>query len=191
MLTGWAGEPPFLMAVEDVFSITGRGTVVTGRVERGSIKKGQAVDLVGLSKDARTEVVAIESFRKQLDQAEAGKTYGILLKGLTRDQIVRGQVLARPDSIQAHSVFTANTAWLAKEQGGKSKAVTADYRPYCRFRTASVSGELVDLADSVQPGGEARLKFRLQEPVALELGQIFIISEGSRTVANGTVTGFP
>ena len=190
-LTGRAGEPPFLLSVEDVFSISGRGTVVTGRVERGSIKIGQAVELVGLGKDAKAEIVGIEVFRKQLNQVEAGTNCGLLLRGVTRNQVLRGQVLAAPGSIQAHREFSAKTSWLPKEKGGRTTAITADYHPYCQFRTASVTGDLVDLPASVEPGSETILKIRLQEPVAMEKGQAFTISMGSRTVANGTVTELP
>lgn len=188
VLTGRAGPAPFLMTVEDVFSISGRGTVVTGRVERGSITVGQPVDLVGLGKDAKSKVLSVESFRKLLDKAEAGQNYGILLQGVSRDQVVRGQVLAAPGSIQAHSEFRATTNWVPKDKGGRTTPITSEYRPYCQFRSASVTGQLVDLEGSVEPGSETHLKIRLQEPVALEKGQAFIISMGSRTVANGTVS---
>ncbi|MBN9417132.1 hypothetical protein ABS71_22035 [bacterium SCN 62-11] len=187
-LTGWAGEPPFLMAVEDVFTISGRGTVVTGRVERGSIQVGQPLELVGLEKDAQTQVVHIEVFRKLLTRVETGQNCGLLLRGLQRDQILRGQVLATPGSIQAHTTFSANTNWLPKDKGGRTTPITAEYRPYCQFRTASVTGEILDLTGSLEPSGDTPLKIRLQQPVALEKGQTFTISMGSRTIANGTIT---
>ncbi len=187
-LTGWAGETPFLMSVEDVFSISGRGTVVTGRVERGRIKIGQPVELVGLGKDAKTVVSSIEAFRKQLDQAEAGTNCGILLRGLTRDQVLRGQVLAAPGSIQAHTEFSATTNWLPKEKGGRTTPLTSAYLPYCQFRSAGVTGELLDLPPNLEPTSETNLKIRLQQPVAMEKGQTFNILMGPRTVATGTVT---
>lgn len=190
-LTGWAGETPFLMTVEDVFSISGRGTVVTGRVERGTIKVGQAVELVGLGKDAKAVVSGIEALRKQLGQAEAGTDCGILLRGLNRDQVLRGQVLATPGSIQAHTEFSATTNWLPKEKGGRTTPLTSAYLPYCQFRSAGVTGQLLDLPQSLEPGSETNLKIRLQQPVAMEKGQTFTILMGSRTVATGTVTDLP
>lgn len=189
-LTGWAGEAPFLLSVEDVFAISGRGTVVTGRVERGSVKVGQAVELVGLGKDARTVVTGIEVFRKQLDQADAGQNCGLFVRGLMRNQVVRGQVLAEPGSIQAYREFSAKIRWVPKDKGGLTKPLTSSFRPLCQFRTARVTGEPVDLPEGLEPSGESELKLRLQEPVALEKGQAFVLEMGSRKVAEGTVVGF-
>ena len=193
----WIDDPvrdidhPFLMPVEDIFSITGRGTVATGRVERGTIKVNDNVEIVGLTTEKRTVVVTgVEMFRKQLDQAEAGDNVGLLLRGVQRDDIERGQVLAAPGSIHPHTKFEAEVYVLSKEEGGRHTPFFNGYRPQFYFRTTDVTGDitLADGVEMVMPGDNATFKVELITPVAMDEGLRFAIREGGRTVASGVVS---
>jgi len=179
------------MPVEDVFSITGRGTVATGRVERGTIKVGDEVEIVGLTDQTRkTVATGVEMFRKLLDQAEAGDNIGVLLRGVDRDEIERGQVLAKPGSITPHTKFEAEVYVLSKEEGGRHTPFFKGYRPQFYLRTTDVTG-VVDLPEGVEmvmPGDNVRLTCELITPVAMEEGMRFAIREGGRTVGAGVVT---
>ncbi|MBP2024884.1 elongation factor Tu [Peptoniphilus stercorisuis] len=184
-------EHPFLMPVEDIFSITGRGTVATGRVERGVVKIGDNVELVGLTEEVRTVVVTgVEMFRKQLDQAQAGDNIGALLRGVQREEIERGQVLAAPGSIKTHSAFEAEVYVLSKEEGGRHTPFFNGYRPQFYFRTTDVTGDiqLPDGMEMVMPGDNATFKVDLITPIAMDEGLRFSIREGGRTVASGVVS---
>ncbi len=193
----WIDDPvrdidhPFLMPVEDIFSITGRGTVATGRVERGTVKVNDNVEIVGLTTEKRTVVVTgVEMFRKQLDQAEAGDNVGLLLRGVQRDDIERGQVLAAPGSIHPHTKFEAEVYVLSKEEGGRHTPFFNGYRPQFYFRTTDVTGDitLADGVEMVMPGDNATFKVELITPVAMDEGLRFAIREGGRTVASGVVS---
>ena len=193
----WIDDPvrdidhPFLMPVEDIFSITGRGTVATGRVERGTVKVNDNVEIVGLTTEKRTVVVTgVEMFRKQLDQAEAGDNVGLLLRGVQRDEIERGQVLAEPGSIHPHTKFEAEVYVLSKEEGGRHTPFFNGYRPQFYFRTTDVTGDitLADGVEMVMPGDNATFKVELITPVAMDEGLRFAIREGGRTVASGVVS---
>ena len=193
----WIDDPirdidhPFLMPVEDIFSITGRGTVATGRVERGTIKVNDNVEIVGLTTEKRTVVVTgVEMFRKQLDQAEAGDNVGLLLRGVQRDEIERGQVLAEPGSIHPHTKFEAEVYVLSKEEGGRHTPFFNGYRPQFYFRTTDVTGDITlqDGVEMVMPGDNATFKVELITPVAMDEGLRFAIREGGRTVASGVVS---
>ena len=184
-------EHPFLMPVEDVFSITGRGTVATGRVERGIVKVGDNVELVGLTEEKRTVVVTgVEMFRKQLDQAEAGDNIGALLRGVQREEIQRGQVLAAPGTIQTHTKFEAEVYVLSKEEGGRHTPFFNGYRPQFYFRTTDVTGDiqLPEGVEMVMPGDNSLFKVELITPIAMDEGLRFSIREGGRTVASGVVS---
>ncbi|QQY79416.1 elongation factor Tu [Keratinibaculum paraultunense] len=184
-------DKPFLMPVEDVFSITGRGTVATGRVERGVIKAGDSVEIVGLRDEPREVVVTgIEMFRKILDEAQAGDNIGALLRGVQRDEIERGQVLAKPGSITPHTKFEAEVYVLTKEEGGRHTPFFDGYRPQFYFRTTDVTGEirLQEGVEMVMPGDNAKFTIELITPIALEEGLRFAIREGGRTVGAGVVT---
>ena len=184
-------DKPFLMPVEDVFSITGRGTVATGRVERGTLKVGESVDIVGLEEEIRTVVVTgIEMFRKVLDQAQAGDNIGALLRGVQRTEIERGQVLAKPGSITPHTKFEAEVYVLTKEEGGRHTPFFNGYRPQFYFRTTDVTGniELPQGVEMVMPGDNAKFTIELITPIAMEEGLRFAIREGGRTVGAGVVT---
>ena len=184
-------DKPFLMPVEDVFSITGRGTVATGRVERGTIKVGESVDIVGLVDESRTVVVTgLEMFRKILDQAQAGDNIGALLRGVQKTEIERGQVLAKPGSITPHTKFEAEVYVLTKEEGGRHTPFFNGYRPQFYFRTTDVTGniELPEGVEMVMPGDNARFTIELITPIAMEEGLRFAIREGGRTVGAGVVT---
>ena len=183
-------DKPFLMPVEDVFSITGRGTVATGRVERGTVVVGDPVEIVGIKPTQSTVVTGVEMFRKLLDKAEAGDNIGTLLRGITRDQVERGQVLAKPKSVTPHTVFKAQVYVLTKEEGGRHTPFFTNYRPQFYFRTTDVTGviELLDGVEMVMPGDNAELKVELIHPIAIELGTKFSIREGGRTVGAGNVT---
>ncbi|QQY79430.1 elongation factor Tu [Keratinibaculum paraultunense] len=184
-------DKPFLMPVEDVFSITGRGTVATGRVERGVIKTGDSVEIVGLRDEPREVVVTgIEMFRKILDEAQAGDNIGALLRGVQRDEIERGQVLAKPGSITPHTKFEAEVYVLTKEEGGRHTPFFDGYRPQFYFRTTDVTGEirLQEGVEMVMPGDNAKFTIELITPIALEEGLRFAIREGGRTVGAGVVT---
>ena len=181
---------PFLMPVEDVFSITGRGTVATGRVERGTIKVSEEVEIVGLTKEpTKTVVTGVEMFRKLLDQAEAGDNIGVLLRGIQRTDIERGQVLAKPGSIQPHTKFKAEVYILTKEEGGRHTPFFNGYRPQFYFRTTDVTGtiELPSGTEMVMPGDNITMTIELITPIAIEKGLRFAIREGGRTVGSGIV----
>jgi elongation factor Tu len=184
-------DKPFLMPVEDVFSITGRGTVATGRVERGTLKVGESVDIVGLTEESRTVVVTgIEMFRKVLEQAVAGDNIGALLRGVQRTEIERGQVLAKPGTITPHTKFEAEVYVLTKEEGGRHTPFFNGYRPQFYFRTTDVTGNIVlpEGVEMVMPGDNARFTIELITPIAMEEGSRFAIREGGRTVGAGVVT---
>jgi elongation factor Tu len=183
-------DKPFLMPVEDVFSITGRGTVATGRIERGVIKVGETIELVGMTKQtASTVVTGVEMFRKLLDEGRAGDNVGCLLRGLKREDIQRGQVLAAPKSITPHTKFTANVYVLSKDEGGRHTPFFSNYRPQFYFRTTDVTGTIT-LAEGVEmtmPGDNAVMEVELIQPIAMEEGLRFAIREGGRTVGAGVV----
>ncbi|WPC09469.1 elongation factor Tu [Globicatella sp. PHS-GS-PNBC-21-1553] len=184
-------EKPFMMPVEDVFSITGRGTVATGRVERGQVKVGDEVEIVGIAEEiSKTTVTGVEMFRKLLDYAEAGDNIGALLRGVTREQIQRGQVLAKPGTITPHTKFEAEVYVLSKEEGGRHTPFFANYRPQFYFRTTDVTGvvELPEGTEMVMPGDNVAMTVELIHPIAIEDGTRFSIREGGRTVGAGTVT---
>lgn len=184
-------DKPFMMPVEDVFSITGRGTVATGRVERGSVKVGDDVELIGLAESAsKTTVTGVEMFRKLLDYAEAGDNIGALLRGVARDDINRGQVLAKPGSITPHTNFKAEVYVLSKEEGGRHTPFFANYRPQFYFRTTDVTGviTLPEGVEMVMPGDNIEMAVELISPIAIEDGTRFSIREGGRTVGSGVVT---
>lgn len=184
-------DKPFLMPVEDVFSITGRGTVATGRVERGVIKPGDEVEIVGLEDRARkTVATSLEMFRKTLDMAQAGDNIGVLLRGIGREEIERGQVLAKPGSIKPHREFEAEVYVLTKEEGGRHTPFFDGYRPQFYFRTTDVTGNihLPSGVEMVMPGDNIRLRIELITPIAIEEGLRFAIREGGRTVGAGVVT---
>ncbi|MBR3152978.1 MAG: elongation factor Tu, partial [Clostridia bacterium] len=183
-------DQPFLMPVEDVFSITGRGTVATGRVERGVVKVSDEVEIVGLKPEAsKTVVTGVEMFRKLLDQAEAGDNIGVLLRGVQRDEIERGQVLAKPGTIHPHTKFTSEVYILTKEEGGRHTPFFNGYRPQFYFRTTDVTGviELPAGTEMVMPGDNISMTIELITPIAIEKGLRFAIREGGRTVGSGIV----
>ena len=183
-------DKPFLMPVEDVFSITGRGTVATGRVERGTIKVGDNVEIVGIKDTKSVVVTGVEMFRKLLDQAEAGDNIGALLRGVAREQIQRGQVLVKPGSVNPHSEFEAQVYVLTKEEGGRHTAFFNNYRPQFYFRTTDVTGSisLPEGTEMVMPGDHTKMTVQLIAPVAIEEGLRFAIREGGRTVGSGVVS---
>ena len=184
-------DKPFLMPVEDVFTITGRGTVGTGRIERGRVKVGDEIEIVGLQEKARkTVVTGIEMFRKLLDEGIAGDNVGVLLRGIERDDIERGQVLAKPGSIKPHKKFETEVYVLSKEEGGRHTPFFSNYRPQFYFRTTDVTGSisLPDGVEMVMPGDNVRMNVELITPIALEEGLRFAIREGGRTVGAGVVT---
>ena len=183
-------DKPFLMPVEDVFSITGRGTVATGRVERGTIKVGDSVEIVGIKETKAVVVTGVEMFRKLLDQAEAGDNIGCLLRGVSREEIVRGQVLAKPKSVNPHAEFEAEVYVLSKEEGGRHTPFFSNYRPQFYFRTTDVTGviELPAGTEMVMPGDNTTMVVKLIHPIAVELGTKFSIREGGRTVGAGSVS---
>ncbi|MBQ6595745.1 MAG: elongation factor Tu, partial [Clostridia bacterium] len=184
-------DKPFLMPVEDVFSITGRGTVATGRVERGMVKTSDQVEIVGLTDEKRTTVVTgVEMFRKLLDYAEAGDNVGLLLRGVQRNEIERGQVLAKPNSIHPHTHFKGQVYVLTKEEGGRHTPFFNGYRPQFYFRTTDVTGniKLPEGVEMVMPGDNIVMEITLITPIACENGLRFAIREGGRTVGSGVVT---
>ena len=183
-------DKPFLMPVEDVFSITGRGTGATGRVERGQVKVGDTVEIVGIKETKACVVTGVEMFRKLLDYAEAGDNIGTLLRGVSREEIVRGQVLAKPKSVQPHDEFEAEVYVLTKEEGGRHTPFFSNYRPQFYFRTTDVTGviELMPGTEMVMPGDNTRMVVKLIHPIAVEKGTKFSIREGGRTVGAGSVT---
>jgi len=183
-------EKPFLMPVEDVFSIKGRGTVATGRIERGTIDINEEIEIVGIKDTVKTIVTGIEMFKKQLKQGQAGDNVGILLRGVDRDDIERGQVLAKPGSITPHSEFEAEVYILSKEEGGRHKQFFSGYRPQFYLRTTDVTGEIAlpDGVEMVMPGDNANMSVKLITPVAIEEGLKFAIREGGHTVGAGVIT---
>ncbi|RMF48044.1 MAG: elongation factor Tu [Bacteroidetes bacterium] len=185
-----AVDKPFMMPIEDVFSIKGRGTVVTGRVERGTLKVGDTVEIVGLRETRSTVVTGLEMFHKVLDVAEAGDNCGVLLRGIERDDVERGMVLAKPGSIKPHSEFEAQVYVLRKDEGGRHKSFFSGYRPQFYIRTMDVTGEvqLPEGVEMVMPGDNVTMRVKLIAPVALEQGSRFAIREGGLTVGAGTIT---
>jgi len=182
-------DQPFLMPVEDVFSISGRGTVATGRVERGVVKVGEEIEIVGIKDTTKTTVTGVEMFRKLLDQGEAGDNVGILLRGTKRDEIERGQVLCKPSSITPHKKFEAEIYVLSKDEGGRHTPFFNNYRPQFYFRTTDVTGavELPSGTEMVMPGDNVKITVALINPIAMEDGLRFAIREGGRTVGAGVV----
>ena len=183
-------DKPFLMSVEDVMTITGRGTVATGRVERGVVKLGEEVEIVGIKDTQKTVVTGLEMFRKQLDFAESGDNIGALLRGINRDQIQRGQVLAKPGSVHPHTKFKAQVYVLTKEEGGRHTPFVSNYRPQFYFRTTDVTGviTLPEGTEMVMPGDNVEMTVELIAPIAIENNTKFSIREGGRTVGSGNVT---
>ena len=183
-------DKPFLMSIEDVFTISGRGTVVTGRVERGRLNLNDEVEIVGLKPTKKTVVTGIEMFRKSLDYAESGDNAGVLLRGISRDDVERGQVLCKPGSVTPHTTFKASVYVLSKEEGGRHTPFFTNYRPQFYFRTTDVTGtiELPEGVEMVMPGDNVEMTVELIAPVALENGTKFSIREGGRTVGSGVVT---
>ncbi|MCC8417094.1 MAG: elongation factor Tu [Rickettsia endosymbiont of Bryobia graminum] len=183
-------ELAFLMPIEDVFSISGRGTVVTGRIEKGIVKVGEEVEIVGIQDTQKTTCTGVEMFKKLLDQGEAGDNVGILLRGTKREEVSRGQVLAKPGSIRPHTEFEAEVYVLKKEEGGRHTAFTNNYRPQFYFRTTDITGEihLPEGKEMVMPGDNVNLKVVLINPIAMDEGLRFAIREGGRTVGAGVVT---
>jgi len=183
-------DKPFLMSIEDVFTITGRGTVVTGRVERGTLKLNDEVEIVGIKETKKTVVTGIEMFRKQLDYAEAGDNAGVLLRGIAREEVERGQVLAKPGTVTPHHKFKAAVYVLSKEEGGRHTPFFNNYRPQFYFRTTDVTGviTLPEGTEMVMPGDNVDMEVELIHSIALEQGTQFSIREGGRTVGAGSVT---
>ena len=184
-------DKPFLMPIEDVFTITGRGTVVTGRVERGQLKVNEEVDIVGIQEQKQTTTcTGIEMFRKLLDTADAGENVGLLLRGIKREDVERGQVVCKPNSITPHTNFEAQVYILAKDEGGRHNPFYSNYRPQFYFRTTDVTGviELPEGVEMVQPGDHATFTVELIQPIAMEEGLTFAVREGGHTVGSGRVT---
>jgi elongation factor Tu len=183
-------DQPFLMPVEDVFSISGRGTVVTGRIEKGVVKVGEEVEIVGIRPVQKTTCTGVEMFRKLLDQGEAGDNVGVLLRGTKREDVERGQVLCKPGSITPHTEFTAEAYILTKEEGGRHTPFFTNYRPQFYFRTTDVTGiiKLKEGVEMIMPGDNAELNVELITPIAMDQGLRFAIREGGRTVGSGVVT---
>jgi elongation factor Tu len=183
-------DKEFLMPIEDIFSISGRGTVVTGRIERGIVKVGDEVEIVGIRDTAKTIVTGVEMFKKLLDQGQAGDNIGVLLRGTKKDDVERGQVLAKPGSIKPHTKFKGEVYILTKEEGGRHTPFFNGYRPQFYFRTTDVTGvaKLPDGTEMVMPGDNVNLEVELIAPIAMEKGVRFAIREGGRTVGAGTVT---
>jgi elongation factor Tu len=182
-------DQPFLMPIEDVFSISGRGTVVTGRVERGVVKVGEEVEIVGIRPTTKTTVTGVEMFRKLLDQGQAGDNIGALLRGIDRDGVERGQVLCKPGSVTPHTVFKAEAYILTKEEGGRHTPFFTNYRPQFYFRTTDVTGvvQLPEGTEMVMPGDNVAMTIELIVPIAMEERLRFAIREGGRTVGSGVV----
>ena len=182
-------DKPFLMPIEDVFSISGRGTVVTGRVERGIVKVGDEVEIVGINDTRKTVVTGVEMFRKLLDEGEAGDNIGALLRGIGREEVERGQVLAKPGSITPHTNFKAEAYILTKEEGGRHTPFFTNYRPQFYFRTTDVTGvvSLPEGVEMVMPGDNTSMDVELIAPIAMDEGLRFAIREGGRTVGAGVV----
>ena len=183
-------DKPFLLSVEDVMTITGRGTVVTGRIEQGQIKVGETVEIVGLRPTQKTVVTGVEMFRKLLDTGQAGDNVGLLLRGIDKKEVERGQVVCKPGSITPHTNFEANVYVLTKAEGGRHKPFFSNYRPQFYFRTTDVTGSITlpEGTEMVMPGDNTSLTVELQKPIAMDEGLRFAIREGGRTVASGRVT---
>jgi len=183
-------DKPFLMPIEDIFSIQGRGTVVTGRIERGVCKVSEEMEIVGFRPTRKTVVTGVEMFKKLLDQGEAGDNVGLLLRGVEKDEVERGQVIAKPGSITPHTTFKGQVYVLSKEEGGRHTPFFKGYRPQFYFRTTDVTGvaELPEGTEMVMPGDNVDLKVELITPIAMDKGLRFAIREGGRTVGAGTVT---
>jgi elongation factor Tu len=183
-------DKPFLMPVEDVFSIKGRGTVVTGRIERGKVKVNEESEIIGLKATQKTDVTGVEMFRKQLDEGMAGDNVGLLLRGVEKEQVERGQVIAKPGSITPHTEFEAEVYILSKEEGGRHTPFFSGYRPQFYIRTTDVTGEvtLMEGVEMVMPADNAKMKVKLIQPVALEEGMRFAIREGGHTVGAGVIS---
>jgi len=183
-------DKPFLMPIEDIFSIQGRGTVVTGRIERGIVKVGEEMEIVGFRDTRKTVVTGVEMFKKLLDQGEAGDNVGLLLRGIEKDEVERGQVIAKPGSITPHKKFRGSVYVLSKEEGGRHTPFFKGYRPQFYFRTTDVTGvaTLPEGTEMVMPGDNVSLEVELNSPVAMDKGLRFAIREGGRTVGAGTVT---
>jgi elongation factor Tu len=183
-------DKPFLMPIEDVFSISGRGTVVTGRVERGTVTVGEEVEIVGIKPTTKTTCTGVEMFRKILDQGQAGDNVGVLLRGVKRDEVERGQVLAKPGSITPHRKFKAEVYVLTKEEGGRHTPFFTGYRPQFYFRTTDITGvvTLNEGVEMVMPGDNATFNVEMIAPIAMEKGLRFAIREGGRTVGAGVVS---
>ena len=183
-------DRPFLMPIEDVMSITGRGTVVTGKVEQGQVKVGEEIEIVGLRTTQKTVVTGVEMFRKLLDEGRAGDNIGALLRGTKKEDVERGQVLAKPGSITPHTNFEANVYVLTKEEGGRHKPFFNNYRPQFYFRTTDVTGSITlpEGTEMVMPGDNTEMTVELQKPIAMDEGLLFAIREGGRTVGSGRVT---
>ena len=181
-------DKDFQMPIEDVFSIKGRGTVATGRIERGVIKVGEEVEIVGIKKTQKTVVTGVEMFKKLLDQGQAGDNVGVLLRGLERDDIERGQVLAKPGTITPHTEFEAEVYALTKEEGGRHSPFFKGYKPQFYFRTTDVTGEVEFDKEMVMPGDTVAVKVKLIQPIAMDEGLKFAIREGGKTVGAGVVT---
>jgi elongation factor Tu len=183
-------DKPFLMSVEDVFAIKGRGTVATGRIERGIVKAGQEVELVGMKETRKVVVTGVEMFHKTLDEGQPGDAVGCLLRGIEREEIERGQVLAKPGSIKPHTLFEAQVYVLSKEEGGRHTPFFNGYRPQFYIRTMDITGtaELPEGVEMAMPGDNINLKIKLIVPMALEQGVRFAIREGGRTVGSGLIT---
>jgi len=182
-------DKPFLLPIEDVFSISGRGTVVTGRVDRGIVKVGEEVEIVGIKETTKTTCTGVEMFRKLLDEGRAGDNVGVLLRGTKRDEVERGQVLAHPGTITPHTIFEAEVYILSKDEGGRHTPFFKGYRPQFYFRTTDVTGavELPEGVEMVMPGDNVQMKVSLIAPIAMEEGLRFAIREGGRTVGAGVV----
>jgi elongation factor Tu len=183
-------DKPFLMPIEDVLTITGRGTVVTGRVERGEVRVGDTVEIVGIRDTATSVITGLEMFRKTLDFAEAGDNIGALLRGINREDVIRGQILCKPKSVTPHSLFNAQVYVLTKEEGGRHTAFFSNYRPQFYFRTTDITGvvQLPEGVEMVMPGDNCHMKVELIHPIAVEQGTKFSIREGGHTVGAGSVT---
>ncbi|MEE9434713.1 MAG: elongation factor Tu [Sphingorhabdus sp.] len=183
-------DQPFLMPVEDVFSISGRGTVVTGRVETGIVNVGDEVEIVGIKDTAKTTVTGVEMFRKLLDRGEAGDNIGALIRGVAREEVERGQVLCKPGSVTPHTEFSAEVYVLSKDEGGRHTPFFANYRPQFYFRTTDVTGEVIlpEGTEMVMPGDNVTIKVKLIAPIAMDQGLRFAIREGGRTVGSGVVS---
>jgi len=183
-------DQPFLMPIEDVFSISGRGTVVTGRIERGMVKVGDEIEIVGIKDTAKTTCTGVEMFRKLLDSGEAGDNVGVLLRGTKREEVERGQVLCKPGSITPHTKFEAEVYVLSKEEGGRHTPFFSNYRPQFYFRTTDVTGacDLPEGVEMVMPGDNIKMTVSLIAPIAMEDGLRFAIREGGRTVGAGVVS---